>query len=258
MDCAYATEIDIELFAVGAGKSGEYSKEPSIDLFLVVLCPNGRCHAYKHSLDYFLTLSTTVPSGRYTILAGSMSAVRFSKSSPFNLVVHASRPFVLSEKSSTCELVRDAFVAVALQANNRKVFGDGVSILTFRDNGFVHTFHSSFPLLSLLCRGFGFVCENNSKRAIRLTTDFQGSTNVISSRRTFHMVDIIPANTRQLFAMFTRKMLCDDVHIGKYIFLILDLSSLLSMILVYQLEYQVCSLSRTVIEKGFIVQTGSR
>ena len=64
-------------------------------------------------------------------------------------------------------------------------------------------------------RGFGFICENKANQPIRLTTDFQGSTNVISSRQAFRMVDVIPAKTKQLFAIFTRKVLSDEVHVGK-------------------------------------------
>lgn len=59
------------------------------------------------------------------------------------------------------------------------------------------------------------MCENKNDRAIRLTTDFQGSLNVLSSRKTFCMNDIIPAKTKQLFAMFTRKVYADNVQIGK-------------------------------------------
>ncbi|CAF5029852.1 unnamed protein product, partial [Rotaria magnacalcarata] len=157
----------------------------------------------KHSLDYYITLSTTVPPGRYIILAGSMSVINYSIYSKYNLVVHGDQPFVVNEQLSSYELVCDAFHAVALRANDRKDFGDGVSILTFNDNG-----------------GFGFICENKSNGTIRFTTDFQGSMNVVSSRKSFHMVDVIPAKAKQLFAFFTRKVLDEDVNI------------------VYQVEYQ--------------------
>jgi len=66
-----------------------------------------------------------------------------------------------------------------------------------------------------LFRCFAFICENKCKRAIRLVSDFQGSINVTPSRKTFHMIDIIPAKTKQLFAIFTRNVLSGDVHIGK-------------------------------------------
>ncbi|CAF4951815.1 unnamed protein product [Rotaria sp. Silwood1] len=203
LDCPYGAELEIELFNAGDGKYHNRSKEPDIDLFLIVLSSNGSCQAYKHGLDYYITMSTTVSSGRYIILAGSMSVVNYSIRPRFNLAVHGTQSFTLNEQPSSCELVGNAFHAVALQANNRKDFGDGISILTFNDNG-----------------GFGFVCENKSDRTIRLTTDFQGSKNVFSSRKTFHMVDIIPAKTKQLFAMFTRRVLSRDINI------------------VYQVEYQ--------------------
>ena len=75
--------------------------------------------------------------------------------------------------------------------------------------------------LSLHClfRGFGFICENRSKQAIRLTSDFQGSTNVVSLRKTFRMVDTIPPKTKQLFAIFARKTTSADVQIGNRRFL---------------------------------------
>jgi len=63
-------------------------------------------------------------------------------------------------------------------------------------------------------RGFGFICENKSNRAIRLTTDFQGSRNVLSSRKTFYMTDIVPAKTKLLFAFFTRHLVSENVHIS--------------------------------------------
>ncbi|CAF3931107.1 unnamed protein product [Rotaria magnacalcarata] len=203
LHCPNGGEIDIELFNATDAKYNNRLTNFDIDLFLIVLSSNGSCQAYKHSLDYYTTLSTTVPPGRYIILAGSMSAINYSICSKYTLVVHGDQPFVVNEQPSSYELVCNAFHAVALRANNRKDFEDGVSILTFNDNG-----------------GFGFICENKSNRTIRFTTDFQGSINVVSSRKTFHMVDVIPAKTKQLFAFFTRKMLSEDVNI------------------VYQVEYQ--------------------
>jgi hypothetical protein len=216
LNCPYGAELEIELFNAGDGKYSNRLKDPDIDLFLIVLSSNGSCNAYKHSLDYYITLSTTVPPGRYIILAGSMSVVNYSIYSKFNLVVHGDQPFVLNERPSSYELIGNAFHAVALRANNRKDFGDGVSILTFNDNGLRNIFFFYFPFLFLfLFRGFAFICENKSNRTIRLTTDFQGSINVFSSRKTFHMIDRIPAKTKQLFAIFTRKVLSEDVQIGK-------------------------------------------
>lgn len=65
-----------------------------------------------------------------------MSVVNYSIYSKFNLVVHGTQPFVLNKRPSSYELIGNAFHAVAIQANNRKDFGDGVSILTFNDTGF--------------------------------------------------------------------------------------------------------------------------
>ncbi|CAF1390564.1 unnamed protein product [Adineta steineri] len=75
-------------------------------------------------------------------------------------------------------------------------------------------------IATYLLKCFGFICENKSNRAIRFTSDFYGSINVVPSRKTFHTVDIIPAKTKQLFAIYTRKVLSEDVNI------------------VYQVEYQ--------------------
>jgi hypothetical protein len=58
----------------------------------------------------------------------------------FNLVVHGTQPFVLNQRPSSYELVGNAFHAVAVRANNRKDFGDGVSILTFNDHGLINIF----------------------------------------------------------------------------------------------------------------------
>ncbi|CAF1364758.1 unnamed protein product [Adineta ricciae] len=196
LHCSYETELNIELFNPVNTITDNQSNDPAIDLFLIVLCSDGTCKQYKHSLDYYVTLSITVPSGQYVILAGSMSVVNYSIYSKFNLVVHADQPFVLKEQPASYELVANAFHAVALQSNNRKVFGDGVSILTFDDNG---------------C--FGFICENRSNRAIRFASDFHGSINVLPSRKTLRTNDIIPARTRQLFAIYTRKVMSDDVNI---------------------------------------------
>ena len=69
-----------------------------------------------------------------------MSVVNYSIYSKFNLVVHGDQPFVLNERPSSYELVGNAFHAVALRVNNRKDFGDGVSILTFNDNGLINIF----------------------------------------------------------------------------------------------------------------------
>ncbi|CAF4771840.1 unnamed protein product, partial [Rotaria sp. Silwood2] len=198
LDCPHGAELNIELFNAGDGKYYNRLKEPNVDLFLILLSSNGSCKTYKHSLDYYITLSTTVSAGRYILLAGSMSVVNYSIYPKFNLVVHADQPFVLNEQPSSHELVGNAFHAVAIRANVRKDFGDGVSLLTFNDNG-----------------GFGFICENKSNRNIRFTADFQGSRNVLSSRKAFRMVDVIPAKTKQLFAIFTRKVLSEDVNIGK-------------------------------------------
>ena len=76
-----------------------------------------------------------MPPGRYIILAGSMSVVNYSIYPRFNLVVHGDQLFSLNQQPSSYELVGNAFHAVALRANNRKDFGDDVSILTFNDNG---------------------------------------------------------------------------------------------------------------------------
>lgn len=65
------------------------------------------------------------------------------------------------------------------------------------------------------CRNFGLVCENKSNRTVRLSSNFQGSKNVLSSRHAFQMIDTIPAKTQQLIAIFTRKMFSNDVQIGK-------------------------------------------
>ncbi len=94
----------------------------------------------KHSLDYYIALSITLPPGRYIILAGSMPVVTYSIHSKFNLVVHGTQPFVLHKRPSSYELVGNAFHAVAIRANNWKDFGDGVSILTFNDNGLINIF----------------------------------------------------------------------------------------------------------------------
>ncbi|CAF3666394.1 unnamed protein product [Adineta steineri] len=203
LHCPSGNELTIELFNASDENYYNRSKDSNIDLFLIVLDSNGICKGYKHSLDYYITSSITVPPGRYIILAGSMSVVNYSIYPRYNVIVHGDQPFVLNEQPSSYGLVANAFYAVALQANNRKVFGDGVSVLTFSDDG---------------C--FGFICENKSNRAIRFTSDFYGSINVVPSRKTFHTVDIIPAKTKQLFAIYTRKVLSEDVNI------------------VYQVEYQ--------------------
>ena len=64
-------------------------------------------------------------------------------------------------------------------------------------------------------RNFGLVCENKSNRTVRLSSNFQGSKNVLSSRHAFQMIDTIPAKTQQLIAIFTRKMFSNDVQIGE-------------------------------------------
>jgi hypothetical protein len=66
--------------------------------------------------------------------------------SKFNLVVHGTQPFVLNQRPSSYELVGNAFHAVAVQANSRKNFGDGVSILTFNDNGLRNIFLFFFDI----------------------------------------------------------------------------------------------------------------
>jgi hypothetical protein len=70
-------------------------------------------------------------------------------------------------------------------------------------------------LFFFLFRNFGLVCENKSNRTVRLSSNFQGSKNVLSSRHAFQMIDTIPAKTQQLIAIFTRKMFSNDVQIGK-------------------------------------------
>lgn len=197
LDCPYGAELEIEVFNAGDGNYYNRLKDPDVDLFLIILGSNGHCRAYKHDVDYYITLSTTVPPGRYIILAGSMSVVNYQVYPAFNLVVHGSQPFVLHDKPSSYELVADAFHAVARRTNNRQDMGGGVSILTFDDNG-----------------NFGLVCENKSNRTVRLSSNFQGSKNVLSSRHAFHMIDTIPAKTQQLIAIFTRKMFSNDVQIA--------------------------------------------
>ena len=91
-------------------------------------------------MDYYITLSTTVPPGRYIILAGSMAVINHLIYPKFNLVVHGTQSFILNQRPSSCELVGNAFHAVAVRANQRKDLGDGVSLLIFNDNGFINTF----------------------------------------------------------------------------------------------------------------------
>ncbi|UJR37152.1 hypothetical protein I4U23_029862 [Adineta vaga] len=197
LDCPYGAELEIEVFNAGDGNYYNRLKDPDVDLFLILLSSNGYCRAYKHDVDYYITLSTVVPPGRYIILAGSMSVVNYLVYPAFNLVVHGSQPFVVHDQPSSYELVADAFHAVAFRANNRQDMGGGVSILTFDDNG-----------------NFGLVCENKSNRTVRLSSNFQGSKNVLSSRHAFQMIDTIPAKTQQLIAIFTRKMFSNDVQIA--------------------------------------------
>lgn len=123
------------MFNAGDGNYYNRLKDPDVDLFLILLSSNGYCRAYKHDVDYYITLSTSVPPGRYIILAGSMSVVNYLVYPAFNLVVHGSQPFVVHDQPSSYELVADAFHSVALRANNRQDMGGGVSILTFDDNG---------------------------------------------------------------------------------------------------------------------------
>lgn len=135
LDCPYGAELEIEVFNAGDGNYYNRLKDPDVDLFLILLSSNGQCRAYKHDVDYYITLSTTVPPGRYLILAGSMSVVNYLVYPAFNLVVHGSQPFVVHDKPSSYELVADAFHSVARRTNNRQDMGGGVSILTFDDNG---------------------------------------------------------------------------------------------------------------------------
>lgn len=135
LDCPYGAELEIEVFNAGDGNYYNRLKDPDVDLFLILLSSNGQCRAYKHDVDYYITLSTTVPPGRYLILAGSMSVVNYLVYPAFNLVVHGSQPFVVHDKPSSYELVADAFHSVAKRTNNRQDMGGGVSILTFDDNG---------------------------------------------------------------------------------------------------------------------------
>lgn len=123
------------MFNAGDGNYYNRLKDPDVDLFLILLSSNGYCRAYKHDVDYYITLSTVVPPGRYIILAGSMSVVNYLVYPAFNLVVHGSQPFVVHDQPSSYELAADAFHAVAFRANNRQDMGGGVSILTFDDNG---------------------------------------------------------------------------------------------------------------------------
>ena len=76
-------------------------------------------------------------------------------------------------------------------------------------------FRSSLIIRTHPFRNFGLVCENKSNRTVRLSSNFQGSKNVLSSRHAFQMIDTIPAKTQQLIAIFTRKMFSNDVQIGK-------------------------------------------
>ncbi|CAF3351750.1 unnamed protein product [Rotaria socialis] len=197
LECPYGAELEIEVFNAGDGNYYNRLKDPDVDLFLILLSSNGYCRAYKHDVDYYITLSTVVPPGRYLILAGSMSVVNYMVYPAFNLVVHGSQPFVVHDQPASYELVADAFHAVAVRANNRQDMGGGVSILTFDDNG-----------------NFGLVCENKSNRTVRLSSNFQGSKNVLSSRHAFQMIDTIPARKQQLIAIFTRKMFSNDVQIA--------------------------------------------
>lgn len=150
LDCPYGAELDIELFNAANRKYYNRSKDRELDLFLIVLSSNGSCNAYKHSMDYYITLSTVVPPGRYIILAGSMSVVNHLIYPKFNLVVHGTQSFVLNQLPSRPELVGHAFHAVAVRANNRKDIGDGVSLLLFTDNGFIHIFLFFSTILILI------------------------------------------------------------------------------------------------------------
>jgi len=102
---------------------------------LIVLNSNGSCIAYKHSVDYYITVSTRVSPGQYIILAGSMSAIGSSIYSRYNLVVHSTQPFVFNHRPASRELIGNAFYAVAMRNNQRKDFGENVWIITFKDTG---------------------------------------------------------------------------------------------------------------------------
>ncbi|CAF1551214.1 unnamed protein product [Didymodactylos carnosus] len=135
LEVPYGAELEIEVFNSGDGDYYSRLKDPDVDLFLILLNSKGYCKGYKHDVDYYITLSTQVSSGKYTIIVGSMSVVNYLVCPSFNLVVHGSRPFDVYDQPSTNEILADAFQTVALKTTNRQDMGGGVSILTFDDNG---------------------------------------------------------------------------------------------------------------------------
>lgn len=59
----HSAALEIEVYNAGDGKYDSRLKDPDVDLFLILLNSRGQCQAYKHDVDYHMTLSTSVPPG---------------------------------------------------------------------------------------------------------------------------------------------------------------------------------------------------
>jgi calpain-15 len=196
-------EFEIELFSTGYFSRGfDRNADPSFDL-CIILCrvENGdyvnglTCVAFEHSVEYYITVSTNLQPGQYTVFATSIKAISplnsFNKKydyASYNIAFHGKCPFAINKIRLHSEIVSEMFFSVARMQRNFKEELDG-QVRTYVVQG--------------SCT-HGIYIENLSYNMwLDIQLDTTGSTNLESTRLATKTFNTIPPRTRELLAFLT-------------------------------------------------------
>jgi len=195
-------QFEIELFSTGRKyEQFDRNADPNIDLCLILcqVTDSGLvCVAYEHNVEYFITMSAALTSGKYMLFATSMRAISNLCSEPsttsdpnyytYNLVVHGQSNFYLNQTIYDSHIVSDLFYSVALKLNNVK----------YDLNNIVRTM-----VVRSSC-AHALIIENLSyNQTLMLRFDGAKSQNIRSSRSTVSIESLVKPRTRQLVNFMT-------------------------------------------------------
>jgi hypothetical protein len=217
-------QFEIELFATGRkNEVFDRNADPNIDLCLVLCKVNDpssissglTCIGFEHSVEYYITLSASLPPGYYMVFATSIKALSsqlnetkhqqqqsdkqlptFSETSTdhslnyfsYNIIFHGQSTFGLNRTLLAPDVISDIFYSVALKMNKVK----------YELNGTVRSF-----VITGSCTHGIFIENLSPTYCIRIQLDISSSKNLESTRLTQVTQDYLRPNTRQLLAFLT-------------------------------------------------------
>ena len=191
-------EIDIGLYH----KSMKNRLETvNLDMYCVVLKSNEKKKSIgklitwsKRSVARFVGLEHIFEPGEYLIVPFSFNfwyskeALETNKNL-YNLVTHSNKVFYLKQEMHSAFLLADAMIQLATTFGSKKLSG--------LDNACIYTLEKDFS-------GIIIVAENlNADSYLHVELDYEGSSNVVSTRQALFTQDSIPPLHRQVLIILT-------------------------------------------------------